>query len=185
MSRRRFRSLDRSRPSRSDPDEIPGEELLGRFIANAGSPVAGVLLWALRKRIATGRDDVREVVGYVQAMRDLGTLTPDAAFYLIAILTEEAMIARLDSDARLVALRDRMHAIERASGLGEDEAFRVGEAPEEWKAADTAWTAVFDELWAALLRELGEREMAWLRGHDESRFEERTMDGRAELMGAD
>jgi hypothetical protein len=183
VSRRRFRSPRPSDPAAADPTALPPEELLGRFIAGARSPRAGALLWALRTRIATGRDDVREVVGYVQAMRDLGTLADDAAFYLLAILTEEAMISRMDDDARLTALRDRMEAIERAAGLGEDEAFLIDEAPAEWKAASDEWSAVFDGLWAALLRELGEREMAWARLHDESAFEARTMDGREELIG--
>lgn len=136
----------------------------------------------LRGAIENGAP-VEPWISAAQMLRDLGTMSADFAFWLIDILSEAAAAARIDNDARLAELSAHMQAIERAEGLGEDEAFLIGTAPPAWEAANRDWEARFDHLRMELLRRCGEVEMArlWTLNRDE--YDARSSRGRIESLG--
>jgi hypothetical protein len=96
----------------------------------------------------------------IQLARDLALLDADAAYYLVDVLTEAAVGRGFDDDPTLHAIGAEMLAIERREGLGEDEAYRIGEAPADWRKLNERWEHRFDVLQADLLRQCDELTMA-------------------------
>ena len=96
----------------------------------------------------------------VQRARDAGLLGEEIAWFLLYRFVDAAMFMVVDSDPDLAALGARVEEIERAHGLGEDEAFFVGQGPPEWEEATEAWTVVYDQRFAEVFRRVGEEEMA-------------------------
>jgi hypothetical protein len=87
-----------------------------------------------------------------------------------------------DHDPTLHAIGAEMKAIERREGLGEEEAYRIGEAPADWRKLNQRWDYRFDALQADLLRQCDELTMAvdLLRRPDD--YQERSNQGWRLLM---
>jgi hypothetical protein len=119
----------------------------------------------------------------VQRARDAGLLAPGVAWFLIYKFVESAMFECVATDPELVALGERIEAIERAEGLGDDEYFHVNEGPPEWKEATRAWEVVYDARFAEIFRRVGEHALAVQRsdGGDDPLFTE----GREAIFGCE
>ena len=119
----------------------------------------------IRRELADSLQDdqplLRALVSHTQIMRDVGGLTGDEAHYLIAMFTEHYTFHFPDTDPVLLELHGQMRAIEAEHGLDEDSGgFMLDEAPPEWLAVNRRWDHRLDHLWASLLCDLGEPEMA-------------------------
>lgn len=125
----------------------------------AGTRRARDLLQTIRNAVEHGADVV-PWVSAVQLARSLGAITDTAAYYLIHLLTEEAMLRRSDTDDVLVGLRNAMEVIERANGLEDGEYWRTYEAPTDWQALNRKWEQRCDVIHAQMLRALDEHEIA-------------------------
>ena len=125
----------------------------------ANSWQARTLLSGIRREIMMGAD-VAPWIRAIQLARDLAAIDADAAFFLLDVLTEEAMGQRIDEDPELRDIAAKMEAIERREGLVEGEAFIVNDAPADWQALNRHWERQFDTLRAELFRQNGEPQMA-------------------------
>lgn len=120
--------------------------------------------------VERGEDEVRRAIGCLRELRALGVITPAQAFFLIANVTEQAMLARVEEDPVFLRIEGRLRAIEREHGLREDEWWRIGEGPPEWDALNEEWERHFDQQWSELLRSCGEPTMAELRATNAAAF---------------
>jgi hypothetical protein len=124
----------------------------------------------------------RAMLRLVQAMRDVGGLDQDEAYYLFYWITDQMSFHWSGADAELERISAAMDDIERSHGLSEDESFLVHEAPADWTALSNAWDRRLDTIWAEEFTRLGEAEMARLARagtlHDDPRID----DGRASLV---
>jgi hypothetical protein len=152
-------------------------EVLLALMEVGGSPEATDLLVQLRHSVAEGMP-VEPWISAVQTLRDLGTMGADHAFWLIAILSEDAVASIIDDDPRLSELSRRMRDVRRNEGLGDDEDYFVGQGPPEWEQANKDWNRRFDQLHVDLLRRCGEPEMARLMVLRRDEYDARTERGR-------
>jgi hypothetical protein len=109
----------------------------------------------------------------------------DAFYYLVELFTECLVGRAAGADPELTSIVDEMHAIERAHGLTDVQAFRVGEAPADWRALNDRWEARADAIIAEFLRSIGYPEVANLLLHSRQQFDERAEAGYDELWGDD
>ena len=145
--------------------EPPTEEVaafvIGALLAEPDSEEAREIRAELSVDLQHDEGLMRALVRQVQTMRDLGALKHDEAHYLIGFLTERFTFRYPEEDPELMDLESGMRVIERAHGIDEDEGgFMLDEAPQDWLALSKAWDRRMHQLWSALLRELGEPEMA-------------------------
>lgn len=165
------------------PEESSFQKVLALATA-ARTPAARAIMRDIRARLAAGESHVPWVRA-AQLARDLDVIGEDSALYLIEIFTEEAAARSIDEDPELRDLTARMQRVEDQHGLGEDEAFVVGEGPPEWEALNRRWNARFDQLHARLLESLDEPgAAAEMRRHRE-RYSQRTAAGWEEMIGED
>lgn len=164
-------------------DDSPFQRVLA--LANAArTPAARAIMRDIRGRLAAGESHVPWVRA-AQLARDLDVISEDAALYLVEIFTEEAAARFIDEDPELRDLTARMKRVEDEHGLGEDEAFLVGQGPPEWEALNRRWNARFDQFHAGLLESLDEpAAAAEMRRHRE-RYSQRTAAGWEEMIGED
>ena len=167
---------------RAAPAVDPFEVVLD-IAAAAGTEEAGPLVSAVREHVAAG-GDVASWVGAVQLAREVGALDPDAAFYLLDLLTEEALGDFLDTDFELIVLGEELEASEAREELGADDAFVVGAGPSNWEALNRAWERRFDLLRAALLVRLREPGMGILLRRDVEAFVDRSRRGWGKVIPA-
>ena len=147
----------------------------------AGTEDAHRLVAAVRGLVAGG-GDVAPWAAAVQLARDVGALDPDAAFYLLDVLTEEAVGVHLGTDVELAVLGEEMEAAEAREELGPDEAVVVGAEPSNREALRRAWERRFDLLRAALFVRLREPGMALLLRRDLDDFLARSRRGWASVI---
>lgn len=171
--RRRFRRVWRPPPLDADT-----------FVRRLGTKLGTAYGETLTRRafdIVRAGEDALPWLRAVQRARDAGALPADVAWYLLFKLGEESMLQVTGSDPTLLELEARIIGIERAHGLEELDAFRVGHGPPEWEAASKEWERIFDARLADVFRSIGEEELALLdaqRGVDE-RFDR----GREAIFG--
>jgi hypothetical protein len=160
MSRRIRRPPGRRYSFEPDANEV-ASFVLGALIGEPDSEESGEIREELRYELQNDEPLLRALVRHTQTMRDVGALSDDEAHYLIGFFTESFTFRFSDTDAELLDLHAQMRAVEARYGLPEEEGgFLLSEAPPEWLALSQAWDRRLDHLWAALLRDLGEPEMA-------------------------
>jgi hypothetical protein len=118
-----------------------------------------------------------------QAIRDSGVLPPEAGFYLVSWQID-AMTSQL-AEETLRPMDDELAAIQVAHGLGEDEFWRPGEAPEEYEQLRLKYQDAWDRLFAEQLKAHGEQAMAELFQADPDAFQQRSNLGWRHFHGTD
>jgi hypothetical protein len=118
-----------------------------------------------------------------QAIRDSGVLPPEAGFYLVSWQID-AITSQLAEEA-LRPMDDELAAIQAAHGLGEDEFWRPGEAPEEYEQLRLKYQDAWDKLFAEQLKAHGEQAMAELFQADPDAFQQRSHLGWRHFHGPD
>ena len=124
-------------------------------------------------------------IAAARALHQRGLLSDDAVIYFVEIFLECITFQAAEGDSELLRIREAMDAIERAHGLGEDEYWRVDEAPPEWRELSAAWDVRADAINVAVLRELGHADLAGELERDARAFEERGSSGYHDVWGAD
>lgn len=151
----------------------------------AGSMVARDLIVVLRAEVGDSPEP-SPWMHAVQFCRDTGILSDDVAYYLLAIIAESWAFERgCDDDAEIQRLTAEMDAIERREGLTDDEAFRIGEGPPDYERLRIRWDNRFDSLQSAVIRELGETELAMAVLRDDAGHRGRVAKGRSEIVPVD
>ena len=164
--------------------QIPPPSHLERILginALAGTEDARALLHAIISDIEGG-DDVAPWVQAVQVARELPALEDAIAWFMIDCFCEIMFRPLIQSDALLSAISAEMEALERAHGLGEDEAFLLDEAPPEYRALSTRWDHRADALQSSMLRTYSEDAMALLLLRDRVRYDEMVEEGRLAIV---
>ena len=122
-----------------------------------------------------------ERLAVYQAVRDSGCLPEDAGFYLVSWQIDA--LASLDAEISLCHLDEQMQAIEQAHGLEEGESWPPGKAPPQYeelrRTYDTAWDGIFAEM----LAEFGEHDMARQFRADPDEFQRRSKAGQEIFHG--
>lgn len=178
MSRRRNR-----RPSPTT-DQRPPEARLEGLVREPNPERARRML----RRIRDDLDATIESGPWIAGARTLNErliISDDTLYYFVELFTECLVYEGSRSDSELVRISDEMQQIERAHGLGEDDYWRIDEAPAEWRSLNDAWERRADEIVDSRLRELGHADIADLRRQKPDEFDQRTSKGRIDLFGED
>jgi hypothetical protein len=122
-----------------------------------------------------------ERLAVYRAIRDSGCLPDEAGFYLVAWQIDA--MTRPEAETDLRHFEERLHAIQRAHGLGEDDAWVVGQTPVEYQTVQHQYFDAWDEIYVRKLAECGEQEMAALFVADRDAFERRNGLGREFFYG--
>ena len=112
-------------------------------------------------------------------------ISEDSWLYLVELFTECLEEHGFRHDPELVRISSEMEAIERAHGLGEDQYWRLHEAPADWKELETAGNVRADDIVNAYLRDSGHADVADLREKHRDELDGRITKGRTDLWGAD
>jgi hypothetical protein len=150
-----------------DTDELrPAiDARLLRAAARAPRPPAWFKAWY---RLRAGADDEDRLAVY-QAVRDAGSLPPEATFFLISWVVDAITLA--DAEELLAEQQDRLAAIKAKHGLEVDEDWPEGEPPEEYEQAQREFFDAWDELYAEQLEAHGEPDMARTFREDHDQFQ--------------
>jgi hypothetical protein len=132
--------------------------------------------WFPRLQSLDGRSSDEERLEVYQAIRDSGIIPENAGFYLVSLPVDE--ISERHAEIALVDLETRLRAIEAAHGLGEDESWETGEAPDEYDDILEQYEQASDEIFAGLLLAHGEEEIAELFRTDRAEYDRRHDEGR-------
>ena len=111
-----------------------------------------------------------------QAVRDVGSLPPEAIFFLISWTVDAITLA--DAEELLAEQQDRLAEIKARHGLQVDEDWPEGETPEEYEQAQLEFFAAWDELYAEQLEAHGEPDMARTFREDREQFDRLSEAGR-------
>jgi hypothetical protein len=178
MSRRRNR-----RPSPTT-DQRPPEARLEGLVREPNPERARRML----KRVRDDLDAAPEPGPWIAGARTLNErliISDDTLYYLVELFSECLVYEGSRSDSELVRIGDEMEKIERDHGLGEDDYWRIDEAPAEWRSLNDAWERRADEIVDSRLRELGHADIADFRRQKPDEFEQRTSKGQIDLWGED
>ena len=104
-----------------------------------------------------------------QAVRDAGSVPPEAAFFLISWAVDAITLA--DAEDVLAAQQDRLAEIKAKHGLQVDDDWPEGETPTEYEEAQREFFGAWDELYAEQLEAHGEADMARTFREDHDQFE--------------
>lgn len=151
-------------------------QALGNIAAASPSPPTWQEAWLKLPPAAT--DEQRLAV--YRAVRDAGSVPPDAGFFLVAwmldLLTDErAEQGLLAHEQRLKEIRQR-HGIDEDAPVSED-------TPPEYREAMRQMQDAWDDLYVATLEEFGEHQLAQLFRDDEDAFYDRYEAGRQFFHG--
>ena len=160
----------------------PLDVVLAMAVA-ANTDVAQTLLVSMRAGLHHG-DDSAAWIGAVQIARDTGALEVAPAIYLLDIITESVVGRLTGTDPILLALDAQMREFERVDGLGENEAYLLGEAPAPWLELNARWEGRFTQLRVSLLEQAGESRLARLCQLRPAEFDALSREGWAALMPA-
>ena len=153
-----------------------------RRIARAADPVSvRGLLASVRQAIFAGDEAGIPWIVAAQQLEHEGEISRGAASYLIASFAEDTTVATWEGDPEMGSIGRRIDEIERARGLKPGQYWRLGEGPPEWQAAERQWEEAFDRRWQALLRRVGEHELAELLESDRDEFDRRVHAGESDL----
>jgi hypothetical protein len=122
-----------------------------------------------------------ERLAVYQAIRDSGSVPPDAGFFLVAWQIDDMTSA--DTSEDLHQAEDHLEAVRRDLNISEDELLAPEEEPHELKEAQARVAEAMDVLCAAKMAEFGEAEMARLFQADETEFARRRETGRIFFHG--
>jgi hypothetical protein len=136
-----------------------------RAAAGAAKPPPWFKEWyRLRNRSS---DEDRLAV--YQAVRDVGSLPPEAIFFLISWTVDAITLA--DAEELLAEQQDRLAEIKARHGLQVDGDWPEGETPAEYEQAQLEFFAAWDELYAEQLEAHGEPDMARTFREDREQFD--------------
>lgn len=178
MPSRRLRT-----PPRSD-DRRPPLARLESLVAERNQARSRRLLFRIRREF-DAKPNPGPWIAAARALHERGLISGDTVIYFVEIFLECITFQAADGDSELLRIRDAMDAIERAHGLGDDEYWRIDEAPPEWRELSAAWDARADVVSVAALRELGHADLAGELERDPRAFEERGTSGHRDLWGAE
>lgn len=116
-----------------------------------------------------------------QAVRDDGSLPPEASFYLVAWQTDAVTCER--GQIELHDLDEQLHAVLEAHGLDENDSRFSEKAPPEYKRLLQELEQAWDVLYLQVLKEYGEEEMVHLYGRDRAEFDRLFEAGRRYFHG--
>ena len=159
-------------PDDRDPLHAAVHAKLAAIAAASAAPPPWSAAWA---RLGPRPTDEQRLAVY-RAVRDAGALPDDAGFYLVAWQIDAVTLPYAEQALR--DLEERLRAIERAHGLGEDDCWPAGEGPPEYREVQRQLHEAWDALYTAKLEELGEPAMARLYSDDREEFERRSAAGR-------
>jgi len=136
------------------------------------------------KRTLSGCENQDEgMIRAGQAMRD-AAIDVDFANMTICCGAEDIAADRVKTDAELAKISRTIDAAEKAHGLGKDEYWPQGEAPDDVETLRAAYTKRSRQIEADVLREFGENEMADALLADEDAFNAKYREpGRAAHFG--
>jgi hypothetical protein len=149
-----------------DTDELrPGiNTRLLRAAARAPRPPAWFKAWY---RLRSGSADEDRLAVY-QAVRDAGSLPPEATFFLISWVVDAITLA--DAEDLLAAQQDRLAEIKAKHGLQVDDDWPE-EPPQEYEQAQRDFFDAWDELYAEQLEAHHEPDMARTFREDHDQFQ--------------
>ena len=159
-------------PQDTDPLHAALTARLANLVADQAAPPVWYEAWQLLGPDAT---EAQRLAVY-QAIRDDGVLPDDASFYLVSWQIDA--LTCLIAEAELGEMDDELSAIQAAHGLGEDEFWEPGEAPEEYEQLHRRYMQTWGRLFVEQLRRHGEPEMAELFLTDPVGFQQRSERGR-------
>ncbi|HEV2973074.1 MAG TPA: hypothetical protein VGY55_24115 [Pirellulales bacterium] len=116
-----------------------------------------------------------------QSIRNAGTVSDDAGFYLVAWQID--VIASQFAEKAFCEMDERLAAIERAHGLEEADFWGPNEAPEEYETLRHKQRVAWDRIFADKLQEFGEHELARKFRDDPEGFRKRSENGRQYFHG--
>ena len=178
MTMRRFRR-QRRRPAPTTDRRSP-EQRLEAMISEKNEDRR----WRMFSRIHYDLDSTQDIgpwMNGLSTLRDRLLISEDETYYLAATLAESALYgAQRDPD--LDRMSDELKAIEAANGLSEDEGYDVDDAPDDWRALNTAWEARADEVMADWMRKAGMGDIATAFLEEPAKFEDRASAGRQRLF---
>src|SRR4051794_2221846 len=116
-----------------------------------------------------------ERLAVYRAVRDAGSVPDEAGFYLVSWQVDAITLRRAEEALR--GHEDRVEAVRRAHGLGEDDYWPPGEGPPEYREAQRQLHDAWEALYAATLDGFGEQGMARLFRTDRGRFDRLTEAG--------
>lgn len=125
-----------------------------RAAAGAAKPPPWFKAWY---RLRSSSSDEDRLAVY-QAVRDMGSLPAEAAFFLISWIVDA--ITLVDAEELLAEQQDQLAEIKARHGLEIDEDWPEGETPAEYEEAQLEFFAAWDELYAEQLEAHGEADMA-------------------------
>jgi hypothetical protein len=156
-------------------DETPFDRIESK-LAEILEQAATVPGWAEQWKQLGPESTAEQQLAVYQAIRDSGLLPAEAGFFLVSSHIDE--ITTQGAEDALRPWEDRLKAIERKHGLGDDEFWSRGEAPAEYEEVRREYERAWDGLFADRLEKYGEREMAEFLRADPTEFERRTEAGR-------
>ena len=133
--------------------------------ARAARPPAWFAAWY---RLRTSSPDEDRLSVY-QAVRDAGSVPPEAAFFLISWVVDAITLA--DAEEVLAAQQDRLADIKAKHGLEVDDDWPENQVPQEYEQAQVEFFEAWDELYAEQLEAHNEPDMARTFRDDHDQFE--------------
>jgi hypothetical protein len=150
---------------------------LAEIMVRASAPPAWSESW---RSLGPESTDQNRLAVY-QAVRDAGSLPPEAGFYLVAWQTD--LMTAEAAQADLQKLDEQLEAIREAHGLEELERWPTGQEPDEYREANEQYIAAYDDLYVRMLERHGEHELASLFRQDRAEFDRQQEDGRVFFHG--
>jgi hypothetical protein len=150
---------------------------LAEIIAQASTPSPWYESWRSLGPDATDEDRL----AVYQAIRDAGSLPPEAGLHLVAWQTD--LITAEAAQEELRELDEQLEAIREAHGLEELERWPAGQEPDDYLEANDQYIAAYDDLYVRMLEQHGEHELASLFRQDRAEFDRRQEEGRAFFHG--
>jgi hypothetical protein len=174
---RREEGLVMTERNDQDPRLARIDDALRRIAAESSTPPAWHDGWSRLNLQSSSA----EWLAVFQAVRTAGSVPQDAGFYLVSWQIDA--ITWDEADEALRGIEERLDAIQREHGLGDDDYWPLGEGPPEFEEMSRRYEVAWDALYVARLEDAGEFEMARLFRTDREEFSRRSESGREFFHG--